>query len=120
VVEVNVAYSVARVQNLSASLRSRIGMLSPQRYDVRRCNGDWLVRSWRPINVAVLDHNGEIVSIITLDSARAEIAIARRYERATASANRLKRAARRKANRTAIFATRALGTLSPARHFMAA
>jgi hypothetical protein len=41
-----------------------------------------------------------------LDSARAEIAIARRYERSTASVNRLKRAVRQKANRTAIFATR--------------
>jgi hypothetical protein len=58
------------VQNLSASLHAVLNtrqphqMVSPQRYDIRRRSGRWLVRSWRPINVPVLDKNGEIVSII--------------------------------------------------------
>jgi hypothetical protein len=59
-----------------------------------------------------------------LDSARAEIAIARRYERSTASVNRLKRAARQKAKPHCNFrnsrSVTVLGTLSPARRFMAA
>lgn len=58
------------VKNLSASLFHVIAtgnvhkMEAPQRYDIQRRNGSWEERHWRPINVPVLDYNGEIISII--------------------------------------------------------
>lgn len=58
------------VKNLEASLhhvlytRKPHRMATHQRYDIRGFNGDWLLRYWRPINVPVLDHNGEVAAII--------------------------------------------------------
>lgn len=58
------------VKNLSASLFHVIAtgnvhkMDAPQRYDIQWRNGFWEECHWRPINVPVLDHNGEITSII--------------------------------------------------------
>jgi hypothetical protein len=68
--------------------------------------------SVRHLNSCLLDDNWlrAFYQLRGLDSARAEIAIARRYERSTASVNRLKRAARRKA--TALqFSERAVSKL---------
>lgn len=61
---------VGGVKNLSASLHQvlRTGhphrMTAPQRYDVRMRSGPWRERYWRPINVPVLDGNGEVNFII--------------------------------------------------------
>lgn len=58
------------VEKLSASLHSVLHtrkphiMMSPQRYDIRGGSGVWHVRHWRPFNVPVLDHNGEVAAII--------------------------------------------------------
>jgi PAS fold len=57
------------VRNLSTSLHDVLRTRQPhrmarQRYDIRGCNGAWLLRRWKPINVPVLDHNDEVVAII--------------------------------------------------------
>jgi PAS domain-containing protein len=57
------------VRNLSTSLHDVLRTRQPhrmarQRYDIRARSGAWLLRRWNPINVPVLDHNGEVVSII--------------------------------------------------------
>jgi hypothetical protein len=57
------------VRNLSISLHDVLRTRQPhrmarQRYDIRALSGAWLLRRWNPINVPVLDHNGEVVSII--------------------------------------------------------
>jgi PAS domain-containing protein len=57
------------VRNLSTSLRNVLRTRQPhrmarQRYDVRARSGAWLLRRWSPINVPVLDHNGEVVAIV--------------------------------------------------------
>jgi PAS domain-containing protein len=57
------------VKNLSTSLREVLRTrqphwMAPQRYDVRGRGGAWHFRRWRPINVPVLDHNGEIAAIV--------------------------------------------------------
>jgi PAS fold len=57
------------VRNPSTSLRDVLRTRQPhrmarQRYDVRARSGAWLLRRWNPINVPVLDHNGEVVAII--------------------------------------------------------
>lgn len=57
------------VRNLSASLHDVLRTRQPrrmarQRYDIRTRSGAWLLRRWNPINVPVLDHNGEVVAII--------------------------------------------------------
>lgn len=38
--------------------------MTPQRYDIRRPNGSWEERHWRPVSLPVLDDNGEIDFII--------------------------------------------------------
>ncbi|HKS61562.1 MAG TPA: PAS domain-containing protein [Xanthobacteraceae bacterium] len=57
------------VKNLSTSLREVLRTRQPnrmalQRYDVRGRSGRWFHRRWKPINVPVLDHNGEIDAVI--------------------------------------------------------
>jgi PAS domain-containing protein len=57
------------VKNLSASLHEVPRTREPhtmarQRYDIRLRSGPWRMRHWQPINVPVLDHNGEVVAII--------------------------------------------------------
>jgi PAS domain-containing protein len=57
------------VRNLSISLHDVLRTRQPhrmprQRYDIRARSGAWLLRQWNPINVPVLDHNGEIVAIL--------------------------------------------------------
>lgn len=58
------------VEKLSASLQGVLHtrephiMMSPQRYDIRGGSGVWHERHWRPFNVPVLDHNGEVAAII--------------------------------------------------------
>jgi PAS domain-containing protein len=57
------------VRNLSISLHDVLRTRQPhrmarQRYDIRARSGAWLLRRWNPINVPMLDHNGEVVSII--------------------------------------------------------
>jgi PAS domain-containing protein len=57
------------VKNLATSLREVVRTrqphwMAPQRYDIRGRSGKWHYRRWKPINVPVLDHNGEIVVII--------------------------------------------------------
>ena len=57
------------VRNLLRSLHDVVRTRQPQRmprqrYDIRSRSGAWLLRRWNPINVPVLDHNGEVVAII--------------------------------------------------------
>ena len=57
------------VKNLSGSLQSVLATSIPhqmarQRYDIRTRNGLWRRRVWKPINVPVLDDNGEIEAIV--------------------------------------------------------
>lgn len=47
------------VENLSESLRRVIefhltDVMAVQRYDIRRPDGEWVVRYWRPVNVPVI------------------------------------------------------------------
>ena len=57
------------VKNLSTSLHEVLRTrqphrMAPQRYDIRGRSGKWFHRRWKPINVPVLDHNGDIVAIV--------------------------------------------------------
>jgi hypothetical protein len=57
------------VKNLSTSLHEVLRTrqphwMAPQRYDIRGRSGKWHFRRWKPINVPVLDHNGEVVAIV--------------------------------------------------------
>ena len=57
------------MKNLSTSLDDVLRTRQPhrmaeQRYDIREYSGAWLLRHWRPINIPVLDHNGEVDAII--------------------------------------------------------
>jgi PAS domain S-box-containing protein len=57
------------VRNLSASLekvlREKVRDVMPvQRYDIRRPDGTWEVRYWKPSNVPILDRDGEVEFIV--------------------------------------------------------
>lgn len=51
--------------SLTLVLRTRsLHRMARQRYDIRTRSGSWLLRYWLPVNVPVLDHNGEVAEII--------------------------------------------------------
>ena len=57
------------VRNLSASfdavLRDKVEHALPiQRYDIRRPDGTWEERHWKPANMPILDANGEVEFIL--------------------------------------------------------
>ena len=57
------------VRNLTASLNTvlrekRPHFMATQRYDIRRRDGTWEERHWKPVNLPVLDDNGEIEFIV--------------------------------------------------------
>lgn len=57
------------VRNLSASLdavlRDKVAHAMPlQRYDLRRPDGTWEVRHWKPMNIPILDANGDVEFIV--------------------------------------------------------
>jgi PAS domain-containing protein len=57
------------VRNLTAALNAVVrdkaeNRMPVQRYDIRRPDGAWEVRYWRPTKVPVLDHNGDVEFIL--------------------------------------------------------
>lgn len=57
------------VRNLTASLDAVLcgkaeHAMALQRYDIRRPDGTWEVRHWKPRNIPILDANGEVEVII--------------------------------------------------------
>jgi hypothetical protein len=57
------------VRNLSASfefvLRHKVEHAVPvQRFDIRRPDGTWEERHWKPVNMPILDANGEVEFIL--------------------------------------------------------
>ena len=57
------------VRNLAASLNAVLRdkaehRMAVQRYDIRAPDGAWEVRYWRPTNVPVLDHKGDVEFIL--------------------------------------------------------
>lgn len=57
------------VRNLSVSLQAVLSekadnAMPVQRYDIRRPDGSWEMRYWRPTNIPILDDNGEVECIV--------------------------------------------------------
>ena len=57
------------MRNLSASfefvLRHKVEHAVPvQRFDIRRPDGTWEERHWKPVNMPILDANGEVEFIL--------------------------------------------------------
>jgi hypothetical protein len=51
--------------SLESVLKQKARHVMPvQRYDIRRPDGQWEERHWKPTNTPVLDDNGEIAFIV--------------------------------------------------------